>query len=320
MNKFATKVMGVALTVPMVLGGAMVYADEAVVSAVAADDTQNASIEDVVPGDQVFQRDYYVSGTLPGGVKYYKDSDTFVAPVDGTYYFVTSDEDDNYLYAVRSVQPEFTIEGVTSYNPGDYWNCCSVVHLEAGEHKIDWQGYLPGWFTLTGTLLSADAPASVDPDSGDSASESITPSSPIEAVCIPLQFVPDEPVAVNNFSSIPVDQRLASVKNFIGHIYLEGLGRECEPAAMEQWVDMIVNQNVTGTQVATMILTSDEFEDKDLTDEEFVAILTSVFGDGISEQTALAALTSGKTRSSVINQFAGSEQWASKCAFYMVNV
>ncbi len=89
---------------------------------------------------------------------------------------------------------------------------------------------------------------------------------------------------------------------------------------MDLWVDMIVNQNVTGTQVATMILTSDEFEDKDLTDEEFVAILTSVFGDGISEQTALAALTSGKTRSSVINQFAGSEQWASKCAFYYVNV
>lgn len=284
MNKFVAKAIGIALAVPMVLGGAIAYADEA------------QPEEEIVPGDQVFQRDYYVSGTLPGGVKYYKDSDTFVAPVDGTYYFVTSDEDDNYLYAVRSVQPEFTIEGVTSYNPGDYWNCCSVVHLEAGEHKIDWQGYLPGWFTLTGTLLSADG---YYYDLGT-----------------PTEFVSSD----SDSDSVPVDLRIASVKNFVGHIYLEGLGRECDPEAMDLWVDMIVNQNVTGTQVATMILTSDEFEDKDLTDEEFASVVNDVFGIENADDSVVEQLSDGVSRASVIEQLAETSDWASKCAFYLVNV
>lgn len=284
MNKFVAKAIGIALAVPMVLGGAIAYADEA------------QPEEEIVPGYQVFQRDYYVSGTLPAGAIYYRDTDNFVAPVSGTYYFVTSDEDDNYAYAVRSVQPEFTINGVKSNNPGDYWGCNSVVYLEAGEYSIDWQGYLPGWFTLTGTLLSADG---YYYDLGT-----------------PTEFVSSD----SDSDSVPVDLRIASVKNFIGHIYLEGLGRECDPEAMDLWVDMIVNQNVTGTQVATMILTSDEFEDKDLTDEEFASVVNDVFGIENADDSVVEQLSDGVSRASVIEQLAETSDWASKCAFYLVNV
>ena len=277
----------------MVLGGAIAYADEA------------QPEEEIVPGYQVFQRDYYVSGTLPAGVIYYRDTDNFVAPVSGTYYFVTSDEDDNYAYAVRSVQPEFTINGVKSNNPGDYWGCNSVVYLEAGEYSIDWQGRLPGWFTLTGTLLSADGycydlGTPTEFVSSDSDSDSV----PVSVITV----------------AVPVDLRIASVDNFVGHMYLECLGREASQAEIDFWADKLMNGDITATSVAAQMLTSDEFGNRNISDEEFVAILTNVFGDGISEQTALAALTSGKTRSGVINQFAGSEQWAAKCAFYMVNV
>lgn len=283
MNKFVAKAIGIALAVPMVLGGAIAYADEA------------QPEEEIVPGYQVFQRDYYVSGTLPAGVIYYRDTDTFVAPVSGTYYFVTSDEDDNYLYAVRSVEPEFTVNGVKSNNPGDYWGCNSVVYLEAGEYSIDWQGRLPGWFTLTGTLLSADGYCY---DLGT-----------------PTEFVSSD----SDSDSVPVDLRIASVKNFIGHIYLEGLGRECDPEAMDLWVDMIVNQNVTGTQVATMILTSDEFEDKDLTDEEFASVVNDVFGIENADDSVVEQLSDGVSRASVIEQLTETSDWASKCAFYCVN-
>jgi len=122
-------------------------------------------------------------------------------------------------------------------------------------------------------------------------------------------------------ASLTVEQiRAMSVNNFVGHMYLECLGREASQAEINFWADKLMNGDITATSVAAQMLTSEEFGNRNISDEEFVAILTSVFGDGISEQTALAALTSGKTRSGVINQFAGSEQWASKCAFYMVNV
>lgn len=312
MNKFAAKAIGIALAVPMVLGGAIAYADEA------------QPEEEIVPGYQVFQRDYYVSGTLPAGAIYYRDTDTFAAPVSGTYYFVTSDEDDNYAYAVRSVQPEFTINGVKSNNPGDYWGCNSVVYLEAGEYSIDWQGRLPGWFTLTGTLLSADGycydlGTPTEFVSSDSDSDSVPVDDEDDETPAgddtPVTNVSDSVITV----AVPVDLRIASVKNFIGHIYLEGLGRECDPEAMDLWLDMIVNQNVTGTQVATMILTSDEFEDKDLTDEEFASVVNDVFGIENADDSVVEQLSDGVSRASVIEQLAETSDWASKCAFYCVN-
>ncbi|MCR5199620.1 MAG: hypothetical protein K6C38_00740 [Saccharofermentans sp.] len=59
---------------------------------------------------------------------------------------------------------------------------------------------------------------------------------------------------------------------------------------------------------------------KTMSVRNFVAILTNVFGDSISSDVALAALESGNSRSAVIHQFEGTQQWASRCAFYQVNV
>ena len=141
------------------------------------------------------------------------------------------------------------------------------------------------------------------------------------AISLPLDDVklPDTSRVV--VASLTIEQiRAMSVDNFVGHMYLECLGREASQAEINFWADKLMNGDISATSVAAQMLTSEEFGNRNISDEEFVAILTNVFGDGISEQTALAALTSGKTRSGVINQFAGSEQWASKCAFYMVNV
>ena len=142
----------------------------------------------------------------------------------------------------------------------------------------------------------------------------------VGAISLPLDDakLPDTSRVV--VASLTVEQiRAMSVDNFVGHMYLECLGREASQAEINFWADKLMNGDITATSVAAQMLTSEEFENRNISDEEFVAILTSVFGDGISEQTALAALASGKTRSGVINQFAGSEQWASKCAFYCVN-
>lgn len=116
------------------------------------------------------------------------------------------------------------------------------------------------------------------------------------------------------------DIKTMSVRNFVGHMYLECLGRTATDEEMANYIDMLQNRGVTASTIAASMLTSKEFEDKNVSNEEFVAILTNVFGDGISSDVALAALESGNSRSAVIHQFAGTQQWASRCAFYKVNV
>jgi hypothetical protein len=69
-----------------------------------------------------------------------------------------------------------------------------------------------------------------------------------------------------------------------------------------------------------MILTSDEFEDKDLTDEEFASVVNDVFGIENADDSVVEQLSDGVSRASVIEQLAETSDWASKCAFYMVNV
>lgn len=111
-----------------------------------------------------------------------------------------------------------------------------------------------------------------------------------------------------------------SVRNFVGHMYMECLGRQCSNEEISNWVDMLQNRGVTATFIATSMLTSKEFEDLDVSNEEFVAILTNVFGSAVTAEDAIAALENGTARTELIGQFAASEQWASKCAFYKVNV
>ena len=125
-------------------------------------------------------------------------------------------------------------------------------------------------------------------------------------------------IAVNFLT--PDQIKTMSVRNFVGHMYLECLGRTATDEEMANYIDMLQNRGVTASTIAASMLTSKEFEDKNVSNEEFVAILTNVFGDGISSDVALAALESGSSRSAVIHQFAGTQQWASRCAFYQVNV
>lgn len=313
MKKFATKVMGIALAVPMVLGGAMVSADEI-----------GAQQDAPAPGDEVFQAEYYVSGTRYGGQKYYYGLDTFVAPVSGDYYFVTSNEDDNYLYAVQSVEPEFSIDGNLSTNPGDFWNCYATMHLNEGAHIVSWQGRYPGFFTLTGTLVNIDPVEDNDVAVEEDADVAVEDVVIIEenTVDMPVLTFADEIVVDSeDYSGVPVDERLASVRNFVGHLYLEGLGRECSAEDLESWVDKIVGQNISASEVATQILTSSEFDGRNLSDEEFAAVINDVFGMKADKTSEIVeALSSGTSRASVIGMYTKTEDWASKCAFYLVNV
>ena len=86
-------------------------------------------------------------------------------------------------------------------------------------------------------------------------------------------------IAVNFLT--PDQIKTMSVRNFVGHMYLECLGRTATDEEMANYIDMLQNRGVTASTIAASMLTSKEFEDKNVSNEEFVAILTNVFGDGV---------------------------------------
>ena len=132
--------------------------------------------------------------------------------------------------------------------------------------------------------------------------------------------VSEETIAAPVFSSLSAEQiRALSVKNFVGHLYIEGLGRYATDKEIGYWADKLMCGSITATQAASQILTSTEFNEHEFDNEKIASILDEVFGTNVKADT-LDKLNNGDSLASVIEQLAGSEDWASKCAFYKVNV
>ena len=118
--------------------------------------------------------------------------------------------------------------------------------------------------------------------------------------------------------------RSMSVQNFVEGLYLTVLGRQYDAEGRDSWMNNILEQNGTATSVAIGFLESPEFTSKNLSNEEFIATCYRVFCNRSASEAEMApwiaSLEAGTTRDSVIREFAQSAEWASICAFFMVNV
>lgn len=85
----------------------------------------------------------------------------------------------------------------------------------------------------------------------------------------------------------------------------------------------MLNQSNSGSYVARGFFHSQEFLGRNLSDEEFVTVLYRVFFDREPDPVGFAnwtnALANNATRDQVIDGFAGSIEWQSTCARFMVN-
>ena len=137
----------------------------------------------------------------------------------------------------------------------------------------------------------------------------------IENTAIAVPAIPAAPA-----SALTDDQMNAtSVRNFVGHLYIEGLGRRATEAEITEWTDKLLCCSITATEAATQILTSSEMDEHNFNNDQLAAILDEVFDTDVENDTA-TALNNGASVESVIEQLAGTDNWASKCAFYGVNV
>ena len=137
-----------------------------------------------------------------------------------------------------------------------------------------------------------------------------------EASAVPA--IPAAPAAPA--SALTADQMNAtSVRNFVGHLYIEGLGRRATEAEITEWADKLMCCSITATEAASQILTSSEMDEHNFNNDQLAAILDEVFDTDVENDTA-TALNNGASVESVIEQLAGTDNWTSKCAFYGVNV
>ena len=314
---FKTKIMATALAATLLLGGATVFADE-------------TEMTDAVPGSQVFSDNILIPrGRKPEGRMHTASCELFTVPVSGEYYFTTSGNHINE-FGTRSISTSFTINGCDSNNSRGGSNL--AIHLEAGQvYSIIVRGDARGGsiFSITGSLLMADGyyQEEIGPDSiyyipEEIIPEEVTPEEEISDAATPEEDVPEaampEIVTVADEAS---DARLLSVRNFIGTLYNNVLGRQIEADGSDMWVDKIMGQAFTGTEVVEQMFASSEFASRDLSDEEFIDTLFAVFGtDTYDADEIMLAIADGKARIEIVSSFTQSEQWASYCAFYGVNV
>lgn len=118
-------------------------------------------------------------------------------------------------------------------------------------------------------------------------------------------------------------QELA-VRHFVERLYLNALDRPFDVAGRDSFVDLIMHQNGTGSDVVRDFLGSAEFANRNLNNEEFVNVLYKAFFNRVPTAAEAAnwtnALASGMTRAEIIEAFIASPEWAEVCAYYKINI
>ena len=115
-----------------------------------------------------------------------------------------------------------------------------------------------------------------------------------------------------------------SVDGFVDRLYSNTLHRSADAAGRAYWVEQLSSKKVSGSEAANGFFNSPEFINQNLSNEQFVTVLYSVFFGRTPDQAGLnswvAQLNNGMTRTQVIAGFAGSAEWANTCAYYGINV
>lgn len=110
---------------------------------------------------------------------------------------------------------------------------------------------------------------------------------------------------------------------FVDRLYNKCLGRGADEGGRNNWVNALANGSQTGAGAAYGFFFSDEFKNKNLSNEDFVELLYNVFLDRSSDAPGKAGwvsqLESGYGRLGVFRGFAESNEYNEICGSYGIN-
>ena len=138
----------------------------------------------------------------------------------------------------------------------------------------------------------------------------------IDVQDIPFVQNPDPIVPTTDTNDIPFS-------DFVERLYVVVLGRASEPEGKAFWSKHVDNGDLNGAQCAKEFLLSQEFKNRELSDEQFLEVLYSVFFDRKASEDPKGFdfwMNSLKTegRDKVIDGFINSTEWCNVCAAYGV--
>lgn len=116
------------------------------------------------------------------------------------------------------------------------------------------------------------------------------------------------------------DVTTQQTKNFVSRLYTVALGRDAEEAGLNDWTNRLLAKQENAAQVARGFFFSDEFKNRNYSDEEFVELLYQTMfgraGDGGGTQYWLSCLENGVSREYVYHGFAESQEFSELCSNY----
>ena len=108
-----------------------------------------------------------------------------------------------------------------------------------------------------------------------------------------------------------------TTEGFVERLYRYCLGRGSDPVGMSTWVNVLNKRTQNGGEVAYGFLFSEEFLNKNLSDEQYVEILYRTFlnrkADAQGKATWMKALSDGMSRLYVMNGFSDSVEFREIC-------
>jgi subtilisin-like proprotein convertase family protein len=111
--------------------------------------------------------------------------------------------------------------------------------------------------------------------------------------------------------------RREAVGAFVTRFYLLCLDRNPDPAGLDGWTNDLLNQVVTGADVARGFIYSPEFIARNINNEDYLTILYQAFFDRDPDPGGrdvwMAELNSGKDRGDVLDGFLGSLEFSKLC-------
>lgn len=115
-----------------------------------------------------------------------------------------------------------------------------------------------------------------------------------------------------------------ALKSFVTRMYNICLDREPDSSGLNTWVESLANKSKTGAEVAYGFVFSQEFQNKNLCNEDYVKALYRAFLGREYDVAGLASwindLESGKTREEVFNGFSQSNEFKGLCSSYGIEL
>lgn len=110
----------------------------------------------------------------------------------------------------------------------------------------------------------------------------------------------------------PRDQNLG-VTSFVTRLYKQALGRGADEDGLNNWCNQILSGQMTPETVAENFIYSQEFENKHLSNEEYVKVLYRTFlgreADSAGQANWISQLNAGTSRSDVLHGFSRSVEF-----------